>query len=220
MAEKSIDKLTEALTAPLGDLISSVANGVAQAQRALDMQTLQTFKDIYASSDGLQKELQRIGYQPTWYKIPEVNAEIVMTLTIGERESVDSIQQLQTAQRRPGEIKLFAAPVDAHYANRYGYDIQGASTLKFKVVAVPPSPQAEAVRVAPSLTGKSLQEARQLLELLGIDLEVETESGITAAIARTREAIDALQQESTVSSALPEAGEILKPDQVIHLKIA
>lgn len=221
MAERSLDKLTEALSAPLGDLISSVANGVAQAQKALDAQTLQTFKDIYASSEGLQEELQRIGYQPTWYKIPEVNAEITMTLSVGERETSESFEQLRSGERRSGELKLFAAPVDAHYANRFGYDIQGASTLKFRIVAVPPSPQAEAVRVVPSLVGKPLTEARQLLDRLGIPYAVE--SVTQGVIATTREDIDVLilnlPQDSNVTASDPEKGEILKQDQLVKLII-
>ncbi len=226
MAERSIENLTDALSAPLGDLIASVADGVAQAQSALDRQTLQSFKAIYQSSEGLQLELQRMGYQPTWYKIPEVKAEIVMTLTIGEREVIrDNLGPVPSPANAP--VKLFAAPVDANYVNHYGYDIQGASTLKFSIVAVPPSAQAESMQVVPAMDDMPIEEARALLEKLGIGYAIQTGSGTDIEIVSGTDKINArlkdLQNAGTpatkVSGTRPKPGQILKPGEYVKLLI-
>lgn len=197
MAERNIDKLTDALTAPLGDLISSVAKGVADAQQALDLQTITSLKELYGSGQGVQEELRRLGYQPTWYKIPEVEAEIIMSLTIGERENIDVDQS----------VKLYAAPIDASYSNRYDYDIKGASKLKFKIVPVPPSPQAEEIKVVPFLEQKNIQEAIDLLNLLEVPFEFE-DPEIDPSNLNTL---------LNIVNTTPEAGTVLKDGEKVKL---
>lgn len=148
----------ESLSAPLGALISSVGRGVAQAQRELDEATLEHLRAIYESDEGLAAELQRIGYRPTWYHIPEAEAEIAMALSITAEE------QVQGRTR----VKMYGAPMDASYTNRFGYSLTAQSRLKFRVVPVPPSPQAEALVVVPAVVGKTVADARALLLALGV----------------------------------------------------
>ena len=49
--------------------------------------------------------LRAIGYQPTWYKIPELKADLMLTLTVAGGDGV---------QRSAGRgVSLHATPVDA-----------------------------------------------------------------------------------------------------------
>ena len=76
------DALLDAPPAPLGDLIASVGLGIADAQRALDLASFDVLQAIYGSTDGPYRELQRIGYRPNWYHIPEATGEISVALTV------------------------------------------------------------------------------------------------------------------------------------------
>lgn len=104
------------------------------------------------------QELQRLGWRPTWYQIPEAEAEISVALAV-------------TAEQRSdvrGRVKLYGAPMDASYTNRFGYTLSAQSKLRFRVVPVPAPIAAEAATVVPELGGKTLAEARTLLTALGI----------------------------------------------------
>ena len=102
--------ISDALSAPLGDLIAAVGRGVADAQQALDEGTIETLKKLYAENN----ELLKFGYQPTWYKIPEVDAEISVSLSIsGSAQESTGVSDANTAS---SGIKLYAAPIDANYS--------------------------------------------------------------------------------------------------------
>ncbi|MBZ4421732.1 PASTA domain-containing protein [Myxococcus sp. RHSTA-1-4] len=148
----------EALSAPLGSLISAVGRGVAQAQQELDEATLERLRALYASDESFATELQRIGYRPTWYHIPEAEAEIAVALSI--------TAELQGQGRT--RLKMYGAPMDASYTNRFSYSLSAQSRLKFRVVPVPPSPQAEALVVVPAVVGRTVADARTLLLALGV----------------------------------------------------
>jgi len=183
------NEISDSLSAPLGDVIASVARGVADAQQAMDMRTIETYRELYSGDDQLRAELQVLGYQPTWYRIPEVNAEVTISLSISEQSSVEGSAVLKPSTG-PRSVKLYAAPIDANYANRYNYDLKAASKISFKIVPVPPSAQAEQMQVVPNLKGKDLQQVESLLGILNISFEVEGKG--------------------TVEKTEPEAGSILR----------
>ncbi|NOK21985.1 PASTA domain-containing protein [Corallococcus carmarthensis] len=158
MADSNDVPQLEALSAPLGALISAVGRGVAEAQRELDAATIEQIRELYASDEDLAVELQRIGYRPTWYHIPEAEAEIAVALSITSEERSEGRSRL----------KMYGAPLDASYTNRFAYSLTAQSRLKFRVVPVPPSPQAEALVVVPAVVGKTVAEARALLSAIGV----------------------------------------------------
>lgn len=181
MPDQDIKPLMEALSCPVGDLIAAVGRGVAEAQRALDHASLSALTEIYSRGDGLLGELQRIGYRPTWYHIPEVESTLQIALTIsGERSSGSGTSGV--GANAHSRIKLYAAPVDAGYSSRYNYQLQAASTVKFKVVSVPPSNVAEEIRVMPALVGMSLADAKARLNLLGISANFPTAASESAPV--------------------------------------
>jgi len=179
MATKVDDlkEITRALSAPLGALIASVGRGVAEAQWALDMHTVETFKAVYGGDDATYEALRRLGYQPTWFRIPEVAAEIYVTLSAsGQERSGGPLPGAPTGQAAspeedtsPGRIQLYATPVDASFSNTYDYQLRACSQLKFRIVPVPAPGQADGMKLIPDkLVGKSLRDARMLLDQQGI----------------------------------------------------
>lgn len=201
--------LTEALSAPLGDVIAAVGRGVAEAQTALDAATVEGFKRMVGGGDALLEEMRRAGFQPTWYRIPEVDAEVTISLSIsGEsrRAGATPASGPDAPLGGPGRIQLYAAPVDASYANKYDFQVQAASKLRFKVVAVPPSPEAAELKVVPGLGNKTFEEAKALLEELRIPYRLEDPKLLPAPAAPVR-------------SFTPRVGTVLARGQAVILNV-
>ncbi len=164
MATFDAKQVIYALSLPLGELIASVGRGVAEAQREMDAASINVLQEIYSRGDGLFLELQRIGYRPTWYHIPEAEGDLQITLTAtSEQTSGPAAAPLGSSR-----IKLYAAPVDAAYASRFGFNVQASSRVKFRIVPVPPSTAADSLQVVPLLVGLTVEEARAQLVALNI----------------------------------------------------
>ncbi|MEN8260080.1 MAG: PASTA domain-containing protein [Pseudomonadota bacterium] len=208
-------EITRALSAPLGELIAAVGRGVADAQWALDQHTVETFKAVYGGNEAAYQELRQLGYQPTWYRIPEVAAEIYVTLSasgeerlgFGAGSATSSAQTLPQGETGPGRIQLYATPVDASYSNTYDYQLRACSQLKFRIVPVPASGQAEGMKVVPKLVGMQYQAAQATLDQLGIPY----------ALA---DPYFEPQGHENITSTAPEAGSILPSGQTLVLTLA
>lgn len=192
-------KVLDTLSLPLGDLIAAVGRGVAEAQREMDAASISTLQEIYTRNDGFFLELQRIGYRPTWYHIPEAEGDLQITLTATGQESTS--ESISGAPRPTGahRIKLYASPVDAAYASRFGFTVQASSRVKFRIVTVPPSTVADELRVMPTVIGLTVGEARARLTALNIAASFPEAAAETANVA----------------SQDPPAGTLLSPGQSV-----
>lgn len=188
MATSDLKPLLDALSCPLGELIASVGRGVAEAQRELDQASLATLQDVYARGDGLFGELQKIGYRPTWYHIPEAEGDLQVALTISGNEASGGAGTTPPAGAARSRVKLYATPVDAGYASRFGYTLNASSRVKFKIVPVPPSNAADALLAMPALTGLRLSDARARLALLGITATLPTDAPDQSIVTSQRPA--------------------------------
>lgn len=193
-----VDELTEVLSAPLGDLIASVGRGVAQAQESMNAQALDGFRALQQGDSERLRDLQTLGYQPTWYRIPEVEAEMVMSLSISGKSS----------RRASGEATLYATPVDANFVNKFGYDLQASSKLNFRIVPVPPPPNSQEVRFVPSLEGKTFRQAQELLGAAELTWVAELDDGSPAT--------EALESD-LVRTVEPAAGAMVTVEQTVLL---
>ena len=120
MADLLVD-FNEVLVTPLADMVERIGQGIAEAQRALDEAALATQKSLKDQ----HPELDKIGYQVTWYQMPEVLVELKMAL-----------HYERTDQGKPPGF--FLSPFNAKYKRAFEYSAEGASTLKLKIVPVPP----------------------------------------------------------------------------------
>lgn len=197
--------VSDIMAAPLGDIISAVGRGVADAQQALDRGSLAQLLEIYSHADTDElKLLQQIGYQPTFYALPETTGEIQVALSISGQTSntpapTRVVNQksalLARLQPRLQAAKLYAAPVNADLTNRYGFQSSAAARIVFKIVPVPAPGQVSEIRVVPNLVGMPFATAQQLaaqldLELLATDAQgnpIET-TGTTAGISEQQPA--------------------------------
>lgn len=202
MADRIPTELLDDVPAALGDLIGAIGRGVADAQHALDSAAIEQLTAIAEAPGHVAEALRAIGYQPTWYRIPELNAEINLSLTLAAQgERVAS-----------GPLRLYATPIDASFSNKYVVNAEVASRISFTVVPVPPAPQATELRVVPDLRGQTWDQASDTLTQLGIDVtrKVHSTEGINSSDEPASDDLRADDSDRVVRT-LPEAGVILLP---------
>jgi hypothetical protein len=171
----SSNDVSDSLAAPLGDLIAAVGRGLAEAQQALDLATIETIKALHTGQGESLDVLRRLGYQPTWYRIPELSAEITLSLSIGSTTTTSGTSSAQgQTEAGPGRIRLYGSTMDANYTNRYDYDLNAASVIKFRIVPVPPSTQAADIKVVPRLERMPFKDASARLAELQIPFDLPT----------------------------------------------
>lgn len=127
------DEIEEVLLRPLGDVLAKVGEGVAQAQRAMDLNSLAT--QTLIDNDPV---LSEYGLQATWYHMPEVTLELKMSLSLKRETKTDA-----SGRVRQSKLTLLAAPHNAKVQNTLGLEVQGTSTVKARIVSIPPPPRPE-----------------------------------------------------------------------------
>lgn len=152
---KKPGKLFENATTPVGSIISEVGRGVAQAQQQLDDSALDSFRQLYAHDSKQGEALRRIGYIPTWYQIPETNAEVNLSLSMGISHQ---------SSRSKSTRQLLGTTIDASVQNRFNFKAELGSKVSFKIVPIPPPVTPQDNVVVPELIGRTLAEAVSLLE--------------------------------------------------------
>jgi hypothetical protein len=165
----------------------------------MDLGTIETIKSLYSGDNPQLNLMRQFGFQPTWYRIPELDAELTVSLSIG------ASGQAAGEGSSNGALKLYAAPVDANYSNRYAFDLKAASTVRFKVVPVPAAPGAAELKVVPRLKDRTWAEARGLLEGLAVPYKVD---GRTPPLDTDR-----------VKATVPAEGEVLRPRQHVAIQL-
>ncbi len=194
MADNSFDFMKDVLAAPLGEIISSVGSGVAEAQAALDAGSLAQTLAIYNTSnaDETTALLRNIGYQPTFYAIPETEVEAQISLSLSMNESYNGTSN--GLQKNGGiKTKIYATPASASFTNTYNLNVNAFSKIKFKIVPVPPPNDSGELRVVPSLIGKTVSEVNTVLDSLGLKTAGLPEGTLgTAKIATQKPTADAI----------------------------
>lgn len=157
--------MKEIMAAPLGELISSIGKSVGEAQAALDAGSLAQTLEIYNSEnkDEVLNMLKSIGYQPTFYVLPETEVEAQVSFAIASN-STNSPSMSNDISRS----KIYATPMNAGNSNRFNLDVNAMAKLKFKIVPVPPPDGVSGLRIVPSLIEKSIAEAVKILNTLGL----------------------------------------------------
>jgi len=187
------DLLQEVVASPLGDVIASVGEGVAEAQQALDEGSLAKSLEIYSEGgEEALRVLREIGYRPTFYALPETTGEVRVSMRLGKsaagagarRPAANALQPAVVAQlARIGrnvafKPKIYATPVDASYANRFGYQANISAKLTFKIVPVPAPDGVDDLRVLPDFRDKTITDSLELAASIGLDLRVLDVAGL------------------------------------------
>ena len=181
------DLVHDVVASPLGDIIASVGEGVSEAQQALDEGSLANTLELYAEGgDEMLKMLREIGYRPTFYVLPETTGEVRISMHLGTSVRRASTTKFPTSASQPiarrafaknGQTlnvkpRIYATPVDAGYANRYGYDANISAKLTFKIVPVPAPAGFDEIRILPNFVGKTIAESLILADTMDLEITI------------------------------------------------
>jgi len=125
------DEIEDVLIRPLGSVLRMVGSSIAEAQRALDENSIATQKmiDLAIKSGEIDYDIQA-----PWYHLPDTVIELKMSLSMTDKKEID-----KNGKVRGYMPVMLAAPLNATYKNTYNYDVQGSSQLKAKIVSIPPA---------------------------------------------------------------------------------
>lgn len=142
----------ELLDVPFGKMIAEMGAAIANAQRQLDQNAIDTLLRMATeevSLPGLEKKvsLLALGLTPTFYAFQENTIEVKVAITVRTHEE----------ENKPAEsgFGLWSTSVNAQYARAYDYNAEGSSVVRTKLVAVPPP--AAFQRVIDELTIKQVE---------------------------------------------------------------
>jgi len=160
--------MNDTMAAPLGNLIASIGEGVADAQAALDAGSLAQTLALYDNEDGdiMNKRLREIGYQPTFYTIPETKVKAKISLAMSQSGSSSQIQS-----NRLSKVKMYATPINATNTNKYNLNVNASVELDFTIKPIP-APEGAELRKTPDLIGKTLTEAQDVLGEFNLNYEI------------------------------------------------
>ena len=97
--------MDEVLISPLSSMVREISAGVAAAQRQLDAAALATQAQLATE----HPELQALGYQVTWYQIPEAQVEMRMALHFEKTKTSSILRGRAQIARR-----ILPAPIVGH----------------------------------------------------------------------------------------------------------
>lgn len=135
MADDPLANAVETFSAPIESLIIALGQGIAQAQQAMDQNSIQQQEAI--DSDPV---LARHGLQATWYQMPRVDLQLKLSVTIAQDQPPGAGGG---APLPPLRTRLVAQPLSASFQTHFSYDAQAASQVTLSIVPVP-QPQAGA----------------------------------------------------------------------------
>ncbi len=127
MPDHITNRVEEVLVRPLAEVLSRIGQGVADAQRALDLNSIAT--QTLLSTDPV---LMEYGLEATWYHMPEVNVELKMNLSM---QAEDTVKNTKVVLRK---LRIYAAPFNAAYQNTFRADVAGTSQVRARIVSIPP----------------------------------------------------------------------------------
>ena len=152
----------------MGDVISSVGRGIAEAQHALDMSAIMTQQQINKDED-----LMAWGLSAHWYTIPEATVNLKMSYQFSNERVEDG--SLETVKKG----RLLVSPVNAKYTNTFKVSQTMQSELNLKFLPIPPPARWTEQIIVPDFSGLTLVEIREALRAVGMKLgNVEIEEGV------------------------------------------
>ncbi len=155
----------ELLAVPLPEMVMKLGLGIAEAQRALDENSVNTATMLaettvdlvmgvtqviaadgtvtFTNAPPVEVSLLQIGLMPTFYQFSEATIEVTMDIkTTSSRETNVKV----SAAAKVG-FACFSASVNTEVSHnrKFGKEVRGTSRLVTKMVPVPPPPRIEPI---------------------------------------------------------------------------
>jgi hypothetical protein len=152
MSNGDLADAIETFSAPIEHFITALGQGIAEAQRALDLNSLQTQEVLDTDPQTAQ-----LGLQATWYQFPRVDLELKLAISMAQSGSAPALGFNPLLLR--ASTRIIAQPVSAAYQTHFSYDGQAASTLSLSIVPVPPPRSGAGAAIPPLMTSAQVTTA-------------------------------------------------------------
>jgi hypothetical protein len=144
-SEKAVSVFSESLE----NFIAALGRGIGTAQTELDRSSIETQRRI--DEDPL---LSQYGLQATWYQMPKTELELKIAFSL-QQESYSMPRRDTTEEPAIAEPmitrRIMVEPINVLYSNRFGFNVNAASTVKLTIVPVPP-PRGDSTLATAKLT--------------------------------------------------------------------
>jgi hypothetical protein len=161
MASDPLANALETFSAPLEHVIAALGQGIAEAQKALDLNSVGMQETIDADP-----VLSQYGLQAPWYQFPKVDLQLTISLSVAQDTSTDQPSAAGSPVSAPlaaissfKPIRLVAQPVSASFQSHFNYSGQAASQLNLSIVPIPAPRPGDQVTVPPTLSPSDVQNA-------------------------------------------------------------
>ena len=157
MSNGTLKNVTEVFSAPIESLIVALGRGIAEAQTALDLNSIKAQQEI--DSDPV---LSGQGLQATWYQFPKVDLQLKLALSVVEEGNAPQNPTTRagvTLSKLPLLHRVVAQPVSAAYQNHFNYNAEASSTITLSIVPVPAPRSGDQSTLPPSLSTAEVQKA-------------------------------------------------------------
>jgi hypothetical protein len=156
----------ELLDVPFPEMVLKLALGIAEAQKALDENSVETAEALanttiplvlavtqtiaedgtvsYSQANPVDVSLIQIGLLPTFYQFSEAKIEVTMDIKTTTSRETD----IKVGAKAKAGFSMWSASVslDVKHNRKFGKEVNGTSRLVTTLVPVPPPP-----RIAPEL---------------------------------------------------------------------
>jgi hypothetical protein len=126
------------LSAPLPQIIETLGVSIAEAQAALDRNSVRIADEMVKTKVGIgdnEYSLIALGFTPTFYAFTEATVEAKLSFTMAE-SSEFGISVGAQAGGVVGPV-MFAASVDVSYARKFSVSAEGSSSIAARIVSLP-----------------------------------------------------------------------------------
>lgn len=126
------------VSAPLPQIIERLGLSIAQAQAALDnnsVKVAQTMAETPVELGGQTYNLLTLGFTPSFYAFTEATVEAKLSFSMTEATET-SVSAGVTAKVNYGVV-MVAASVDVSYARKFSVSAEGSSSIAARLVSLP-----------------------------------------------------------------------------------
>jgi hypothetical protein len=127
------------LEAPLPELIARLGLAIAEAQAALDTNSISVAQAMATTDEKLKIKLGEesyslleLGFVPTFYAFTEATIEAKLSFSVQES------RETTTGGSATVGYGVLAASVNASYTRKFGFQAEGASSIAARLISLPP----------------------------------------------------------------------------------
>lgn len=146
--------LQQITNAPLPMMLEKLGMSIANAQSALDANSIRLANELAAVKidlGGEEYNLLSLGFAPTFYAFTEASVEMKMEFSMAESESYggavgfsygkssnsNNSSSSNNSNSDSTSTQMFGVSVSAHYSRKFSSSAEGSSSIAAKIVSLP-----------------------------------------------------------------------------------